>query len=282
MSEVMHSIGEEIIIRFDGLDADDHVIDLSLLADSLKGFSRIIAVAGNFAATEKFIQHKDAMAVRVVAKPPEAHCFEVSALLQWVSQNALAATFVGGIAVTLVSYIFRRLAGDKAEMKELRAALETAIKENGNRDQRVIDRLLDTVDRLADTLRPAAKQALSPIGKSAATVSVFEKGQRATAKPFGAAEKDAIESEAETEVLDETVYSVTFHEMNMDNVSCKVSLSDDDEGRINAIITDPVATLPNNAYATAFASRSSITVKAKATVQDGAISKLFISDTVKS
>lgn len=44
---------EPIPIRYDGKDAERHEIELSALADSLKGLSRILAVAGNFAATEK-------------------------------------------------------------------------------------------------------------------------------------------------------------------------------------------------------------------------------------
>jgi hypothetical protein len=62
---------------------------MSALADSLKGFSRIIGVAGNFAATQRYVQHKDAFAVRVVARPPEAHCFEMIAWVRWASENPL-------------------------------------------------------------------------------------------------------------------------------------------------------------------------------------------------
>jgi hypothetical protein len=261
------------------LDADKHVIEITALGESLKGIGRIIAVTANFAATEKFTPHQDARSIRVVAKPPEVHCFEVTAVLEWVNQNSLATTVVGGLTVTLVSYIFSKLAGNKAEMKELRTALETAIKELGNREQQVVDRLLDTVDKMAESLRPSAKQALAPIGKTAATLSVRSASDAGRSKLIGLADKEAIESREPTEIDLERQYNVVIHEMNLDTATCRVSLADDPEGRIAAIITDPVAILSNNVYATAFASQTEIAVKAKAASRDGKVEKLYISDT---
>lgn len=273
------TIGEPITIRYDGLDAEGHVIELMALGESIRGLGRIINVAANFAATQKYIQHQDAMAVRVVAKPPRAHCFELTAILQWVSQNALAANVVGGLTVILVSYIFAKLAGNKAEMKELRGALDTAIKELGNRDQKIVDRLLDTVDKMATALKPAAKQAVAPIGRTASTLSVYGNGVQSI--KVGLAEKEAIEAVEPPEISDEGTFIVRFHEMNIDNTSCKVSFEDAPDDRTSAVITDPVATLPNNAYANAFASQTYLQVRGKVATRDDKIEKLYVSDIVK-
>lgn len=270
---------EPITIRYDGMDASNHHMELGALGDSIKGLSRIIGVAANFAATEKFVQHKDAMSVRVVAAPPRAHCFEILVYLEWVSQNALASTIVGGLTVTLVSYIFSRLARNKAEMKELRGALDLAIKELGSKDQDVVDRLLSTIDKMADALRPAAKLAVAPIGSTATTLTVSSESAHAVSKSVGIADKDAIEAADPAEIVAEQTFRVLLHEMNLDNTSCKVSLPDEPEGRITAIITDPVATTANNPYAAAFAAQRSLSVRAKAAVRDGEIERLYISNT---
>jgi hypothetical protein len=45
------SLIEPVRIRYDGLDADNHEIELSLLSESLHGISRIISVCSNFAVT---------------------------------------------------------------------------------------------------------------------------------------------------------------------------------------------------------------------------------------
>lgn len=271
---------EPIIIKYDGIDTERHEIELSALADSIKGLSRIISVAANFAATEKFVQHKDAMQVRVMAAPPKSGSFEIPLIIAWVSQNALATTVVGGLIVTLVSYIFSRLSRNKTEMKELRGALETAIKELGNRDQSVVDRLLDTIDKMSDGLKPAAKQAVAPIGNTASTLTVTSASSFARPVVIGAAEKDAIEASDPPEIIDEAEYHVRLHEVNKDNSSCKISLVDEPDVRIVAVITDPVFALPNNVFVLAFASDAPITVRAKAAVKDGAIEKLYISNSV--
>ena len=78
------AFGDKITVRYDGLDADRHEVDLNLLADSMKGLARIIGVAGNFAATEKLVLRSDAFLLKVLAQAPERHCFELSVVLKWV------------------------------------------------------------------------------------------------------------------------------------------------------------------------------------------------------
>ena len=268
---------EPIIIRFDGLDADKHEIELAALAESLKGFSRILGVAGNFAATQKYVQHKDALSVRVMVVEPEAKCFQIAAWIEWVNQNPLLTTVVGGLTVSLVAYIFNRAAGQRAEMRELRGALDTAIKELGTRDQKVVDRLLDTVDKMADALKPAVKQAVSPIGETASSITVLE-GPNDRTIILKTADKDAILSEDPNDISETGIYHVALTELNLDNGNCRVALREQPEPRIPAVITDPVISQPNNVYSSAFAAHKEIMVKAKASIRDGQIEKLFISD----
>jgi hypothetical protein len=58
-----------------------------------------------------------------------------------------------------------------------------------------------------------------------------------------------------------------------------LTLPDDSEKRISAEISDPAVAIPNNAYATAFAARRPLKVRAKAVLKAGEIDKLHISDT---
>lgn len=233
-SESTDIFGDEIIVRYDGLDADRHEIDMALLAESLRGFARIIGVAGNFAATEKIIQHRDAFVVRAVIFPPESHCFELSILLKWINENPLITAVVGGLVVTLTTYICKKAAGDKEEMRHLRSALDAAIRELGHRDDSVVDRLLRTIDKMADTLRPASRQAVAPIGQTSRTITI--KGHRSAAAGgiFDAADKEAILSESPVEVGPESIYVVRFTEMDMDTGSCKVATDAATAERVSA------------------------------------------------
>lgn len=272
-------IDKPILIRFDGLDADEHEIDLGLLAESLKGLSRIIGVAGNFAATGHYVQHKDALDVRVVALPAEGHCFELWAAVKTLSENPLISTVIGGLTVTLVTYIIAKAAGQREEMKQLRGALDTAIKELGHRDDALVSRLSQTIEKMADALRPSVKQAVAPIGKTARTLTIgdSEGGPRAVVGP---AEKEAIMQTEEAEVQPEANYDVRITELDMETGSCKLSLPDDPEERHKGVIIDPAFSVPNNAYALAMAARKEITVRAKAIIKNGELEKLFISDAV--
>lgn len=276
----MEILKNPIVIKYDGLDADQHEIELSSFAESIKGLEKIISVAATFAINQRYIKRRDAMEIRVMATTPSEGSFSLPLILAWVSQNALASNVVGGLIVAVVSYIFSKLSGNKQEMKELRTALETAIKELGNKDQAVVGRLLDTIDNMAASLRPAAKQALTPVGDSVSSLSVLSKDQKVNPFIVGVAEKDAIISENDTEIIAEREYKVRFHEMNKDTNSCRISFLNDDEIRIPAIIVDPCISLVENTYITAFANNAYITVKAKASMKDGEIIKLFISDSM--
>lgn len=274
------TFGDIIIIRYDGMDADRHQIDMALLADSLRGFSRIIGVSGNFAATEKVILHKDAFNLKVVVTHSDVHCFSLNASLQWINQNPLITTVVGGLAVSLVTYICQRAAGNRAEMKQLRGALDTAIRELGHKDQPTIDRLLTTIDKMADGLRPAVRQAVAPVGQTAATVTIADVKSNPVGV-FGSLEKEAIMSDSPTTVGEESAYNVLITEMDTETGSCKVSLDPSEPDRISARITDPAFLVPNNPYAVALAARSWLRVTAKPIIKDGEIDKLFISNSAE-
>jgi hypothetical protein len=272
-------LGEPIRIRFEGRDADNHELEMSALADSLKGLARIIGVTSNFAATNKYVQHKDALAVRVVARPPESHCFEVWAWVQWAGQNSLIATIIGGLTVTLIAYVFKRAAGQREEMRHLKGALDLAIKELGTRDQAVVDRLLGTIDKMADALKPAARQAIAPLGETADTLTVDDvRHERAVV--IGAAEKAAILAEEGVEVGDQRTYHVIITELDMESGSCRVYLTNEPDAPYQGKITDPAFSAPNNRYVMAMAGKTAIDVKAKPTLKEGTIKQLFISDAI--
>lgn len=271
------TIFDPVLIRYDGLDATRDEIELGALGESLRGLSRIIGVAANFAATQRFVQHKDALQVRVIARPPEAHCFELVAWVRWAAENPLISTVVGGLLATLVTYIFKRAAGQKEEMRHLRESLEVAIRELGTRDTAVVGRLLETVDKMADALRPAARQAVTPVGETAGTLTIGDPS-KGPAAVIGRAERDAIMAPDEVEVEPEKDFTVIIKELDTDTGGCRVVFPDDADQRYRGEITDPLVLKPNNPYALALASQRPIIVRAKAVTKDGALERLFISD----
>lgn len=270
-------LGGPIQIRYDGLDADRHEIEMAALAESLRGLNRIISVCSNLVATGRLIQHKDALSVRVIARAPEAHYFEMWAWVQWAGQHPFFSATGATLAAGLITYVFQWAAGQREEMRHLRGALDVAIKELGTRDQAVVDRLLGTIDRMAEALKPAAKQAVAPIGDSVSTLTVNDASRTHVAR-IGLPEKKAIMEEEGIQIDDEKEYHVILSELNVESGSCKVRLWDEPEKRYSGRITDPTILMPNNKYVLAMAARESLTVRAKAALKQGEIDELFISD----
>lgn len=270
-----------VTIKFDGRDAARHEIEMVALSHSLRGLSRIIGVAGNFAATQKYVQHEDAMEVRVLVKAPDKGSLTIHAAVNWLNHQPFITTVVGGLLVVLVAYVFKKAAGNKEEMLQLRVALETAIRELSSRDSGTIEKLLATIEKLADNLRPAARQSVAPLGRSATSMSITG-SDPAHKVEITLADSEAILSSTKeaAEVTPERDFQVLITELDLQSGSCKVNLADAQGSgrRINCAITDPAVTLPNNPYAISMAEQHPLSVRAKALLKEGTIQKLFISD----
>ena len=267
----------EIVIRYDGLDAADHSIEIDAFADSLKGLGRIISMVGTFAATEKLIIHSDARPLKVVVGPPEPNCVTLVAAWAWVNQTAVISGTASALAASLITAIFTHFRGRSEEMKHLRAVAEEAIRVAGHRDDAVVERLLDTVDRMAEKLIPAVRQAVEPVGKTAQTMTIGDRS--GTHKVVvDKAMRDAIQAETPLEVGDERIIDVRFIEMNLETRGCRIVIADgDSEERYTGEITDPEFLLADNAYASAFAAKVPVTVRARPTLRDGEIERWYIS-----
>ncbi|HEX3920464.1 MAG TPA: hypothetical protein VHW60_24245 [Caulobacteraceae bacterium] len=276
------ALGEPIIIRFDGLDADQHELELLSLSEALDGLSRIISAAAHFALTQEIATRKDKQTVRVVARAPAEGCFVVHAIVQYAHAHPMfkeyALATVSALTATAITYIFTSAAGKKEEMRHLSTALESAIRELGSRDQPTIDRLLTTVERMAENLKPAVKRAIAPIGKSARTLTVGMDSVE-TKVVIDEADRAAIDSPAGLTVDDERPYVVEISELDMQTGACHAAIADEPERRYPARITDPAVSLPNNPYVLSMAAKTALAVRAKATYRDGEIERLFISNT---
>ena len=183
--------------------------------------------------------------------------------------------------VTLVTYVFQRAAGKSEEMKYLKDALDQTIKALGTRDQTAVDRMLTTIEKMADALRPAARLAVEPLGKSASTLSIG----RASSPPdltLNIADRDQIQSKVPTEIGSEQSFFITITELDLQNGSCRVALQGDQDARIQGQVTDPQLVNPNNPYVVAMAAMVPLTVRAKAAIRYGLIDKLYISDVITS
>lgn len=258
-------------IRYDGGDAAQHQIELNVLGESLQGMARILAVTGNFAATGEYAKQYQAMNVKVLVKEPKANCYTLEAVIQFAQQQQLFSGAAVPLMGALVAWVFSRASGKKEEMKMLKDALDKVLAMQSSNQ----DKLHATLDKMADSLRPAVRQAVAPVGKTCTTMTVG-----GNMYVVDEATAEAIRAGGDVEVGNEQVWILSISEMDRENSTAKVRLVDDDSKRIKAKITDPLgATIPSP-YATALASGSVIKVRGKAVLKDGEIDCLYISDLV--
>lgn len=274
----MADIDYYVTIRFDGLDAEAHELDLFALGESLKGIARIAAVAGNFALTQKYSRYFTAHDVKVVAREPKANCFSMQVVWNFVQQQQILSGAFGVIAAALITWVLSSAAQKREEMKQIKDSLDKAIRELGNRDEATIARLLDIVEKMAVDLRSSARQAVAPLGSSAKTLTVST-GDHTISRTYDEADAAAINKGKDDELTDLRAATVLITELDLERGTCKVHLDGEEAGkRFPAVITDPLLQIPNNSYALAFAAGEKIDVKAKFLLKQGDISRLYISD----
>lgn len=257
-------------IRYDGGDAEQHSIELSVLGESMQGMARVLAVTGNFVVTGDYVKQYQAMDVRVLVKEPEANCYTIVALIQTVAQHPLFVSATSAVVGAIVHWLFARASGNKEEMKALKDTLDKVLELQGKNQ----DQLHATLEKMADALKPAIRQAVAPVGKSVGTMTI------AGSYVVDEATATAIRAQSETEVGHERTWELVITELDTENKTGKVRLAGDDGKRIKVKITDPLAETTPSPYAVAMANASTLMVRGKPTLRDGDIDTIFVSDLV--
>lgn len=268
---------KEIQIRYDGLDAEKHEIDLFEFGKSAQGLAKIIATVADFTATGNYQPKKKDLSYKVAIKETKANCFSFMAIIEQIDSSPTLTLFAGTVSATIftgsMAYVWAIITNKKAEMKALQESLGKAIEELGRKDETT--KLLATLERMALALIPAAKQAVSPIGNTCETLKFGEAGSYYAT--IDQEDKAAIHGEKFT-VTEESTYRVLIDEFDMRKKTCKVALRDDLQNRYSARITDPQAELANNKYALAMAKKAIVTIKAKTKEFENITKEFVISD----
>jgi hypothetical protein len=263
---------ERISIRYEGGDAADHAIDLTQLGQSLQGFGRILATCAHFVETGKLNKQLDSQAVRVVAVEPDEHnCYEVWAYVRsLLSSDNMWSGAGGAVLAVVIGYVLSLRS--REEMKLLKDALDKALANNAQ----TTEKLISTIDRMAEALRPSARLATSPIDRTCNKIDLYSGPTKVA--DLDHEKKEYFHQPAPANFIPTRRYVGMISELDVKTGGCKVSLGESDQ-RLAAEITDPIRVLPNNAYAMALASQQSLAFMAKAELgEDGDIAKLYISD----
>jgi len=164
-------------IRYDGKDADRHEIELHALGESLQGMARIIGVTGHFIATGRYARKLESLDVKVYVAEPRANCYSLQAGLQFIeSHPVLISSIVAPLMTALITWIFARFASNQSDRadKLLDALTQLQLTHARERETTFV-----ALERVAESLRPATLQAISPIGSTCSSLTVGPVGSSA-------------------------------------------------------------------------------------------------------
>ncbi|WP_148283407.1 hypothetical protein [Reyranella massiliensis] len=277
-----------IRIRYDGVDASHHQIDLHQLGQSLQGAARLIAVSSHIALREEYISRTPAMAVRVLAEPPRAHCFDVNAVIYWSMAALPIVKAAAPKAVeAIVTYFIKTFAKPSEASKALdvagqavEALRQVSMKTIESGDKHAAN-LRDVLMIAAQDQRPALRNFSAPIGASASTATI---GDPQTAYPIDVAARQLIDAEPKVTYGLTQPFTVFISELDTQTGHGKVAIKGAEEGkRFPCVIGDPVVKEARSAYSSALDAQRWLTVSAKPHLNiNGDIERLTILDTVNN
>lgn len=278
----MDGLLDPIIIRYDGIDAEHHEIDLALLGESLKGGARLLAVAANIAFTGEYLNRTPAMKIRVLAESTHARCFTITVGFAGTLPLLPLLTTTGRKLATdatkaIVNYMLATLSAKPSEAGKAMELVRDAIQANKEVTLKSLELAEKAVEKAGSEQRPAARSFVVPVGESVATAFI---GERDKAVIIDLDARREIDSDEPVEIEPSKMVTVLITELDVKTGACKVQIHGDASNeRYAGVITDPVVQNPKSPYSAALDSQGWLKVVAKTHVANGEIQKLTISDT---
>ena len=278
----------DIIVKYEGGDADKHFVEMRALGNSMLGFERIISDGLIFLGEDRLPKRGERHALVVRAKETVIGSSDLPIVLTqaagllpltwWLMQTG-AAEAVSHFA----TYVFTKLGGRNNEaqaamdamvrMREIEARERIASQEQwlsheaGWRDQ-----LFTLTNRLA----MSAIRAVAPIGPS---VDHFKlNGSRATPLLVDLPTADAIRAKGELEVTDLQPIDLRVDGFVHHSKKLNVENPEQPGGYISADVRDPIFERVPNVYTEAAANQTVIRVQAKLGYRAGILERIYIMD----
>lgn len=262
-----------IPIRYDGLDASRHELDLIALGQSLQGAGKLIRAAASIVIIQPQLA-RSSLRMRVMAGPPQPGSYIFNTFVAPLSPLLPGLTTGANKAIeAIVSYTISRFT-KKPEKTD--KAFELALKcveENGLTARMAIE----AVSKIAEGQRPAVRQFVVPIGESCETAQIGN--LPSVALLVDRSDREEIDADDQTTIGDEASFEILISEIDLHNRTCKLQMRGESvDKRFAGSITDPAIGMAANNYAMALSERRWLMVKAKPEMSDGNVVRLFISD----
>lgn len=278
----------DIVIKYEGGDADRHFVEMRSLGNSLIGFERIISDGLIFLGEDRLPKRGERHPLVVRAKEPVVGSSEIPIMLTqatgllpfawWLLQTG-AAEAVGHF----VTYVLAKLGGRNGEaqaacdaMVEMRRVeaderIETQ-KLWLEHEARRQDQLIELVNRLA----VPAIRAVTPVGPS---VNQFKlSASNITPLIVDLPTADAIRAKGELEITELRTIDLKVDGFVHHSKKLNVEHPDQPGHYISADVRDPAFEQIPNAYAEAAARQAVMRVQAKLGYRAGLLERIYIMD----
>jgi len=267
-----------LIFRFDGLDAEDHKIELYALGESMQGLARIASVAAHFASSQKYTRYLPSHSFRLLAKEPKANCFTMAVVLEFLQQHQILSGSFSALISLIANWILVKNSNKQEKITEMQTALLQALKDYGvQRDQQLMN-LIGILELMASEMKGASRLAVSPIGSTVTTLTVSS-GDGSYQGTYDISDAEKIREKGLDELTGIELITIKISELDTERKTAKVYIEEIPESsRISVEISDPLLMQKNNPYAISLASKMNIRVKAKLKFTDGKLSRAYISD----
>lgn len=279
-------------IRFDGLDAKEHTIDMRELGTALVGFEKAISDSVFLATEGRLPKPRERRSLVVKVEAPKAACVELQGTVEAASGLLPIALEIlknpgTHFIFQMLSFVLKKAGG---KPKEAEAHVLEAIR--ALNDDRASERAAslesqrmfhEAADRLAERLIAggAVRQMVAPVGRTSETLSIgAPPGLPPTVVDVPMAE--AVRSKEPLEVGEMTRMRVRVDGLIQHSRQLKVEIEDRPGHYVNADVRDPAFDERPNVYTDAVSSAGYILIDAKPTYREGELVKLHIMNAVRN
>jgi len=282
-------------LKFDGLDADKHILDTLQFSIALEGNARLYRLVAHYCVHGEVLKPRSHSDLRCFAMPAErgshesllviltgaVHQVPVFADVYKTSMDWLIAKVMGFIKdklsgqgdVNELAEIIRLQAEKDAELK---VVLANGLSKAHDQLASLQGKLIDTLPSLIEAARPNLRKALRPVGSSCSRMTQFPEQDEPVV--VTEAEALAIRSDEDLIVGKPGNFVVTrIHSLSLDTGACRLEV-EGFEGLINGKVDDISLQQPGNAYSRALDSHGSLRVRARPVYRKDELHKLFITE----
>ena len=284
----------EIQIRYEGLNADNHEMELASLATSWQGLAKIIASAADIACYNRLVDEKK-WQVKVTTKAEIQPGSILTTIWVYVNQSSLFSNLASTIFATILGYWLSNRKSRKELEKKLKEVQLQLVKEQVLReiDVRRKDEIIESLEnerernKLAEAIdtgfmkvKASGRKLVNPINRECETITA-----KIGEKVLFVADKKSKDIFRKERLFGDTgAYQIYIRKLDKLSGHCSVFIIDEnDEGTlVEAEINDAKFFAVNNEYLDSFANRAKaniLNVNAYPELsEEGEIIKLFITD----